>query len=208
MIKIKDIEFEVENSYLFGYITEGKGLTIAFNINIKINPNNHFDNIFYKSFMNKNIRIFVGSDSLITIKPYEIKTWHDISEKNIGWEGYKELFKIGIDPEAHLHIIEFDEAFECVCNEMFSGLYNCKIQFKSIDDELWLKLDALCNIELYNKYFTEVPVNIETKMDLEKIYFDKETEEQCKKKIKEYFELDNFYYKKNEFDGSELCPIK
>ncbi|MDR1877774.1 MAG: hypothetical protein LBQ84_09145 [Flavobacteriaceae bacterium] len=183
MFKIKDVNFEIVHSYLDAFISNQENKLI---FGLHITGKSKKD-VFLE------YEPTVHSDVLLKINVNEIKKWNNISNKIIEWENYPE--DETAPPSALLYVFEHE------------FIYNCKIKFKEINGEMFININALCDVNFDEEYSRRLPLEIETKIEFEGIYFGKGTnEKECIERIKQYLPEEKLIYVKNKYDVSLLIP--
>jgi len=182
MFKIKDLEFDIEHAYLDAYVSDLDG-EMVFGLQIKTKEKED---------------VFLGysahfeTDMLLNIKPNEITKWQDIAGRKVEWEDYLEDEE---EPDGFLYIFEHE------------AVYNAKIEIKNIDNRIYVKIDALCDVYFDDDYSDNLPLKIETEIDFYGIPCGKNTSENdCINEIKPYLDVSNFRYVKNKYDVSLMIP--
>lgn len=178
MFKIKNKEFEIKYAYLDAFVDE----QLVFGLQICADDNNLFDEN----------DLYFNSEILLKIKPKEIKKWQDIAGKTIKWSDYPEDEK---EPHALLYVFEHEE------------VTNAKIEFSNIDGKIFVKIEALCDINYDDDFSDNLLLEIETEVDFYGISCGKDTtEEDCKNEIQPYLDMNNLKYVKNKHGISIMVP--
>ena len=173
MFKINDENFEIEQAYLDALLDyeEEEILYIGLEIEGKI-----VDDITLP---------FITSDTLLRIKKYEIKKWQDISGSVIEWKKCsKNIWK----PHA-----KFVNCYKKSFRSNF--IYNATIEFKNIDNKMFVKLKGLCDSKFNGKEIKTLSLDIETEVHFTNIQIGPhETEEIARNRLKPYLDTESFKY--------------
>jgi hypothetical protein len=180
MFKVKDTNFNISYAYLDAFIDEKEELL---NIGIKIETEKN--NLLGS-------RAKFESEILLKIKPNIIKKWQDIVGKNIEWKEFPE--RGSKMPYAFLVIDDHEE------------IYNAKIEFKNINNKIYVKIKAFCDVKYINNYLKNTQLEIETEVDFFIIFCGSSKEEDCRNEIKPYLNIMDYKCVKSQLDVSILLP--
>jgi len=182
MFKIRDENFNIEFAYLDAFVDKDEKL-LTFGLQIKAEGK---ENVFDSEEPHFN------SEVLLKIEPNKIKKWKDIAGKIIQWKDYPDEEE---EPHALFYVFEHE------------AVYNAKIEFENVDNQIFVKIKALCDINWTKKYSNNIPLEIETKVDFLGVLCGKDTsEKECKNEIKPYLDIDNLKYVQNKYGVSVLIP--
>ncbi|MDX1958316.1 MAG: hypothetical protein SFU98_07065 [Leptospiraceae bacterium] len=192
MFKIKNKLFTIKYAYIDAFISNENQL--VFGLQIKATGKDKFPNQDYADtfdlFFPDNELLF-NSEILLKINPNEIEKWEDIVERKIEWKDYPENEE---EPHALFYVYEH------------TGVYNAKIEFKNIANKIIVHVIASCNIYAGEVFSDNLPLEIETEVDFFGILCGKDNEEQCRKKLKQFLNLDNLKFIQNKYNVSLMVP--
>jgi len=180
MFKINDIDFNIKYAYLDAFVNEDDELL---NIGIKIETEKN-------NFIGYNVKI--DSEIILKIKPKILNEWQDIIESKIEWNKFPE--NGSKKPYAFLIIEEHEE------------IYNAKIEFKKINNKIFVKIIANVNIQYENNYMENVILEIETEIDFFILFCGNTEEKNCRKEHEQYLSVMDYKYYKTILDVSILLP--
>jgi hypothetical protein len=181
LFKIKNENFNIKYAYLDAFMNETENVLI-FGLQVKAGN---------KDDMFSGYDLHLNSEILLKIKPNEIKKWQDITGKIIQWDDVPEDEQ---EPHALLYVFEHEQ------------VYNAKIEFKNIDNKIFVKLKALCDIYADNDFSNNLPLEIETEVDFFGILCGRTSEEECKNKINPYLDISDLKYVQNKYGVSLMIP--
>jgi len=126
------------------------------------------------------------SDTILIIKKNEIKQWQDISGKIIEWEKFqKNIWK---------PYLQFWYDYKKTHRSNF--VYNVKIEFLNIDNEIYVKIKGLCDSKFNGKEMETLSIEIKTKINFHSIHIgNHKNEDDARNKLNPYLESENFIYK-------------
>jgi len=173
MFKIDDENFEIEQAYIDALLDDEEDEILYIGLEI---AGKMVDDMTLPS---------ITSDTLLRIKKYEIKKWQDIAGSVIEWKKCsKNIWK----PYA-----KFCNCYKKTVRENF--IYNAKIEFKNIDDKMFVKLKGLCDSKFNGKEIKTLSLDIETEVHFLNIQVGQnETEEIARKRLNPYLDTENFKY--------------
>jgi hypothetical protein len=183
MFKINDKDFEIDKAFMDGLLDyeEEKALMLGLEISAK-----KVDNYTQPS---------ISSETLLKIKEGEIKEWQDITGRIIEWEKYsKNIWK------PH---IKFYNWYKKTLRGNF--IYNAKIEFKNIEDKIFVRIKGLCDSKYNGKEIRTLSLDIETEIEFTCIQIGPhETEETARNKLKLYLDHENFSYRVSKLNLNNL----
>jgi hypothetical protein len=173
MFKINDENYEIEQAYIDALLDDEEEEKLMFGVEIE---GKRVDDKTLPS---------ITSDTLLKIGKYEIKKWQDIAGRVVEWEKYsKNIWK----PQ-----VKF-----CNCyKNKFRGnfIYNAKIEFKTIDNKIFIKINGLCDSKFNGTEIKNLSLEIETEVGFKWINVGPHvTEEQARNKLDQYLDTNNFNY--------------
>ena len=192
MFKIKDKLFDIKYAYLDAFRNENQ---LIFGLQIKATGRDKHpedkdadtSDLFFQED-----ELWFNSEILLKINSNQIKKWQDIVGQKIGWEDYPENED---EPHALFYVYEHEE------------VYNANIEFKKIDNKIIVNVKASCDIYAGEEFSDNLPLEIETEVDFYGILCGKDaTEEQCRKEIKPFINLDTLKFVQNKYGVSIMVP--
>ena len=192
MFKIKDKLFDIKYAYLDAFRNDNQ---LIFGLQIKATGRDKHpedkdadtSDLFFQED-----ELWFNSEILLKINSNQIKKWQDIVGQKIGWEDYPENED---EPHALFYVYEHEE------------VYNANIEFKKIDNKIIVNLKASCDIYAGEEFSDNLPLEIETEVDFYGILCGKDaTEEQCRKEIKPFINLDTLKFVQNKYGVSIMVP--
>jgi hypothetical protein len=173
MFKINDENYKIEQAYIDALLDDEEEERLMFGVEIE-----------GKQVDDKTLPS-ITSDTLLKIGKHEIKKWQDISGRAVEWEKYsKNIWK----PHAKF----------CNCyKNTFRGnfIYNAKIEFKTIDNKIFIKIQGLCSSKFNGIEIKTLSLEIETEVDFRWINIGPHvTEELARNKLNPYLDTNNFNY--------------
>lgn len=193
MFKIKDKLFDIKYAYLDAFINYDNQLVFGLQIKATGNDKHPEDqeadtsNLFFPEN-----ELWFNSEILLKINPNQIEKWQDIAGQKIEWKDYPEDED---EPHALFYVYEH------------TGVYNAKIEFKNIGKKVIVNVKASCDIYAGEEFSDDLPLEIETEVDFYGILCGKDvTEEQCRKKIKPFLNLDTLKFVQNKYGVSMMVP--
>ncbi|BAP33392.1 uncharacterized protein CHSO_4355 [Chryseobacterium sp. StRB126] len=192
MFKIKDKLFDLQYAYLDAFVNTDQQL--VFGLQIKAtgkdpipDDDNDTDGLFFPEE-----ELFFNSEIILKVNPNEIERWQDIAGRTIEWEDYPEDEQ---EPHALFYVYEHTE------------IYNAKIEFKTSEDKMIVKIKAACDIYAGESFSDNLPLEVETEIDFYGILCGKgTTEEQCLKKVDPYLNIDTLKVVQNKYGISIAVP--
>jgi hypothetical protein len=173
MFKINGINYDIENAYLDAQLDDHEENVLI--IGLQINGKQVDDNTLP----------FVSSETLLKVKKNEIRKWQDIAGKIIEWGKYsKNICK------PHM---KFNNCYKKSVRGNF--IYNAKIEFKNIENKIFVKINGLCDSKFNGKEIKTLSLDIETEIKLECITLaEHKTEEESRNRLQPYLNTENWEY--------------
>ncbi len=193
MFKIKEKLFDIQYAYLDAFISDDNQLVFGLQIKARGKDNYPEDEEADTSdlFFPEDELLF-NSEILLKINPNQIEKWQDIVGQKIEWEDYPEDEE---EPHALFYVYEHEE------------VYNANIEFKNIDNKIIVNVKASCDIYAGEEFSDDLPLEIETEVDFYGILCGKDApEEQCRKQIKPFLNLDKLKFVQNKYGVSIMVP--
>ena len=192
MFKIKDKLFDIKYAYLDAFRNDNQ---LIFGLQIKATGRDKHPedkDADTSDFFFQEDELWFNSEILLKINSNQIKKWQDIVGQKIGWEDYPENED---EPHALFYVYEHEE------------VYNANIEFKKIDNKIIVNVKASCDIYAGEEFSDNLPLEIETEVDFYGILCGKDaTEEQCRKEIKPFINLDTLKFVQNKYGVSIMVP--
>ena len=187
MFKVNNEYFEIEKAYMDALLDYGKEEKLLFGIEI-----------ICKEVDNKTLPL-ITSDILLKIEKNEIKEWQDIAGRIIEWEKYsKNILK------PHLKFINF---YKNTFRSSF--IYDARIEFKNIDNKVFVKIKGLCDSIFNGKEIKTLSLEIETQIKFTWIEIGvHESEEAARNRLNQYLDSNNYEYNISELELSNKSKIK
>ncbi|MDR2230045.1 MAG: hypothetical protein LBE39_11315 [Flavobacteriaceae bacterium] len=187
MFKVKGQLFDIKHAYLCAFRDDNQ---LIFSLQIKATGKDKYPKdeeadttyLFYQED-----ELWFNSEILLKINPNQIKKWQDIVGQKVEWEDYSEDEG---NPRALFYVYEHKE------------VYNANIEFKNIDNKIVVSVKASCCIYAGE----ELPLEIETQIEFYGILCGKATEEQCRKRIEPFLNLDTLKFVQNKYGVSIMVP--
>jgi hypothetical protein len=183
MFKIADLKFDIQHATLDAFIDD-IDFSVKWGIEIQT--------------INKNISGHVWqpkaySEILMKTAAYEIKTWKQIIDKTISWNGcYNEETE---EYRAALYIFEHEDIYDSV------------IKFTSLHGNgVGITWKAKCNVYWDEKYHSDLDLLIETPIEFNGIWFGKTSEDDAKLILAKAFDPAGFFFIKTDHGVSLFKP--
>lgn len=184
MFRIGDIEFNIAQATLDSFIDKAN-CRMRWGVEVGSIP-------IATEFLGMNP--IVSSEILLDTFPSEIGKWTDLSGRDIAWDTPEDD---NGEPYGLLYLFEHHPIYQSKVNLFCNSNTGLSIRWTG-------KVDLLSD----ERYWTDVPFEIETELKYKGIYCGREQEAVCRNDLSPFLNQDDFDFVQNENGVSLLIPKK
>ncbi len=180
MFKINGENFEIEQAYIDAILDDEEDNRLIIGL------------IISGKRVDDNTLPYIDSETLLKIKPHEIKRWQDVASRVVEWGKPSKNHN-----RPYAKFLNFGE------KTTTAYLYDTKIKFVNIDNKIFVKIKGMCNSKFNGKEQKTLSLEIETEVDFRWIQTGRhESEETARNRLKLFLDDGNFKY---EYHISKIC---